>query len=461
MKTSKNIRHQLQIQKIVFIILLLCVVGLLAWVSQKYRVQYDWTAGQRNTISQSSIDLLQRMSDPVLVNVYIQEDPTLMAAIEEILNRYKREKNNFNFKLINPDVDIELAQLDKVTRYGQVAIKYQGRSEIISAFNEGTISSALQRLSYSGDRSLVFIEGHGERKPSGAENTDYSKFTAKLVSKGIISSSHHLLKSALPDSTDILVIASPKKPILKGELEHIKKYINQGGNLLWMMDPGSDSSKLNGLSELAKLLNIKFIDGIIVDNNTNLRKTLGIQNPAMIPVLDYHSHAITKNLNYNTLFPISRGLMVKENNEWQNTIIAQSLTQSWSESRDLVDGIVFNSSSGDIKGPLPIIVALERTLSNNHAAPNKASQRIIITGDSDFLASSYIGIGANLTLGLNIVDWLSGDDDLVSIEIKNAPDTQLLLDDTQILIIGVGFFVALPASLLFIGLFIWFRRRKR
>ena len=181
----------------------------------------------------------------------------------------------------------------------------------------------------------------------------------------------------------------------------------------------------------------------------------------MIPVLDYYAHAITKNLNYNTLFPISRGLMVKENNEWQNTIIAQSLTQSWSESRDLVDGIVFNSSSGDIKGPLPIIVALERTLSNNHAAPNKASQRIIITGDSDFLASSYIGIGANLTLGLNIVDWLSGDDDLVSIEIKNAPDTQLLLDDTQILIIGVGFFVALPASLLFIGLFIWFRRRKR
>ncbi len=461
MKTSKNIRRQLQIQKIVFIILLLCVVGLLAWVSQKYRVQYDLTAGQRNTISQSSIDLLQSMEEPVLVNVYIQDDPTLRTAIEEILNRYKREKNNFSFKLINPDIDIELAQLDKVTRYGQIAIKYQGRSEIISSLGEGTISSALQRLSYSGDRSLVFIEGHGERKPSGTENTDYSQFATKLTSKGIISSVHHLLKAPLPSDTDILVVASPEKPFLKGELEHIKKYIEQGGNLLWMMDPGSRSSKLNGLNEIASLLDIKFIDGIVVDNNTNLRKTLGIQHPAMIPVLDYHAHAITKNLNYNTLFPISRGIEIKASVEWQSTIIAQSLAKSWSESKDLVSNLVFNSTSGDIKGPLPIVVALERTLSSDKAVPSKASQRIIITGDSDFISNSYIGIGANLTLGTNIIDWLSGDDDLIAIEIKNAPDTKLQLDDTQILIIGVGFFVALPASLLFIGLFIWFRRRKR
>ena len=461
MKTSKNIRRQLQIQKIVFIILLLCVVGLLAWVSQKYRVQYDLTAGQRNTISQSSIDLLQSMEEPVLVNVYIQDDPTLRTAIEEILNRYKREKNNFSFKLINPDIDIELAQLDKVTRYGQIAIKYQGRSEIISSLGEGTISSALQRLSYSGDRSLVFIEGHGERKPSGSENTDYSQFAAKLATKGIISKAHHLLKAPLPGDTDILVIASPEKPILKGELEHIKKHIEHGGNLLWMMDPGSRSSKLNGLNEIASLLDIKFIDGIVVDNNTNLRKTLGIQHPAMIPVLDYHAHAITKNLNYNTLFPISRGIEIKASVEWQSTIIAQSLAKSWSESKDLVSNLVFNSTSGDIKGPLPIVVALERTLSSDKAVPSKASQRIIITGDSDFISNSYIGIGANLTLGTNIIDWLSGDDDLIAIEIKNAPDTKLQLDDTQILIIGVGFFVALPASLLFIGLFIWFRRRKR
>lgn len=461
MKTSKHIRRLLQIQKFIFIILLLSVVSLLAWASQKYSVQFDWTAGQRNTISQSSIELLHSMKDPVVVNVYLQDDPTLKTAVEEMLNRYKREKNNFNFKLINPDIDIELAQLDKVTRYGQVVIKYQGRTEIVSSLSEGTISSSLQRLTYNDQRSLVFIEGHNERKPSGKDNTDYSQFTTKLATKNIASSTHHLLKADLANSIDVLIIASPEKPFLKGELDHIKKYIAQGGNLLWMMDPGAKSKTLNGLSELASILNINFVDGIIVDNNTNLRKTLGIQHPAMIPVLDYHPHTITKNLSYNTLFPISRGLIIADGSEWEKSIIAQSLPQSWSESKDLVDGIVFDSNSGDIAGPLPIVIALERKLDSNTAKVDKLSQRIIIAGDSDFLANNYIGVGANLTLGLSIIDWLNGDDDLINIEIKNAPDTKLLLDDTEIMIIGFGFFILLPAGLLFTGLFIWFIRRKR
>lgn len=458
MKVSKNIRLQLQVQKIVFIVLLLSVIGLIASLSQKYPLQYDWTAGQRNTISQNSIDLLKSMDYAVTLNVYIQEDVVLRSAVEEILRRYQREKANFNFKIINPDIDIELAQLDKVTRYGQAVIKYQGRSEVISSLSENVLSSALQRLSYNSERSLVFIEGHAERNPSNNENTGYSQFTSQLISKGIKSSQHHLLKSALADDTDILVIAAPSKPFLDGELQHIKEHIERGGNLLWLMDPDTN---IHNLTEIAELLKIKFIDGIIVDNNINLRKTLGIQHPAMIPVLDYHPHAITKNISYNTLFPISRGIIVEDNNEWQNTIIAQSLTQSWSESQDLVDGIIFDSNSGDVAGPLAIVVALERPVIDNNQYPNKASQRIIISGDSDFLSNSYLGVGANLTLGLNIIDWLGGDDDLITIEIKNAPDTKLLLDDTEILIIGFGFFILLPAGLLFTGLFIWHRRRKR
>lgn len=461
MKTSKKIRLQLQIQKWIFIILVLFIAGMLSWASQRYSVQYDVTAGQRNTLSQSSIDLLQGLVDPVQINVYIQDDPTLKTAVEEILNRYKREKDDFKFKLINPDIDIELAQLDKVTKYGQVVIKYQGRSEIVSSLSEQTLSSALQRLSYNDERSLIFLEGHGERKPASNENTGYSQFTTKLAGKGIVSSTHNLLRAPLSADTDVLVIASPEKLILKGELSHIKKYIEQGGNLLWMMDPGTSSKKLNGLRELAELLNIKFVDGIVVDNNTNLRETLRIYHPAMIPVLDYHPHAITKNLNYNTLFPISRGILTANDGEWQSTIIAQSLPQSWSESKDIVGDFAFNSKSADVKGPLPIVIALERPLSSDSEQADKASQRIIITGDTDFLANNYIGMGANLTLGMNIVDWLSGDDDLVAIEIKNAPDTKLQLSDDEILVIGFGFFLILPAGLLFTGLFIWFRRRKR
>jgi ABC-type uncharacterized transport system involved in gliding motility auxiliary subunit len=350
-----------------------------------------------------------------------------------------------------------MAQLDGVRQYGQIVIKHQGRKEIVSSLSEQTISSALQRLSRSGERKLVFLKGHGERDPSDTENTSFSQLAARLKTKGINIATVNLLENPIPEDTTALVIAAPNNPVLRGEVENLKEYIKNGGNLWWLMDPGD----MQGLERLANDLGITFLNGVIVDNNTNLRQTLRIQHPAMIPVLDYFPHAITKSISYNTLFPISRGVQTTDSTQWDSSVIAQSLDRSWSEAQELGEEIVFDSTSGDVAGPLPIVVALERILTSESATPDKASQRIVVTGDSDFLANSYIGMGANLTLGINIANWLTGDDDLIAVEIKNAPDTKLQLDDLEILFIGAGFFLVLPACLIFTGFFIWFKRRKR
>jgi len=243
--------------------------------------------------------------------------------------------------------------------------------------------------------------------------------------------------------------------LLEGEIDHIKTYINDGGNLLWMMDPG----EMQGTEELATLLGIRFLPGIVVDNNTNLRNTLRIQHPAMIPVLDYVAHPVTENIQYNTLFPISRGVE-QVDKQFDASLIALSFDQSWSETSALSDEIVFEPDNGDIKGPIGIVMALERNIDklNN---PDTATQRVIISGDSDFLANSYIGVGANLALGLNMFSWLAGDDDLIAIEPRSAPDTQLQLDDTEIMLIGIGYFIVLPAGLILAGVVIWLRRRNR
>ena len=457
MKLSKTLRLQLLIQKYIFVVLLLTVTGLLAWLSMQHSVQFDWTANKRNSLSQGSIELLHALKEPVLVNVYLQDEPTVKKAVEEILGRYQREKADFKYKLINPDIDIELAQQEGIKQYGQVIIKYQGRKESISSLSEQSISSALQRLSRGGERNLVFLKGHGERDPAETSNIGYSQLVARLRTNGVNTTTINLLENPIPENTTALVITAPNNPVLAGELEHIQKFINNGGNLLWMMDPGD----MQNLDALANELGIIFMDGVIVDNNTNLRQTLRIEHPAMIPVLDYYPHAITKNIDYNTLFPISRGIKASSSTPWNSTIIAQSLARSWSESQGISDEMVFDSSAGDVAGPIPIVIALERVLASESATPEKASQRIVVTGDSEFLANGYIGTGANLKLGANIINWLAGDDDLIAIELKDAPDTQLQLTDMQTLFIGVGFFLALPAGLLFTGFFIWFKRRKR
>jgi ABC-type uncharacterized transport system involved in gliding motility auxiliary subunit len=455
MKLSRKTRLQLQLQKTIFIVLLLVTVGLLGWLSSKHTTQFDWTSNKRNTLSQSSIDLLHTLKQPVQISVYVQDDETVHAAVKEILQRYQREKDDFTFHLINPDIDFESAQRDGVERYGQIIVKYNNNKENIASLSEQTISNALLRLSRAGDRKVVFLKGHGERSVSNDDNTSYSKLVTELTSRGFSIEAHNLLLSAIPADTTVLVLAAPDRALLEGEIAHIKTYIDDGGNLLWMMDPGD----MQGTQELASQLGIRFIPGIVVDNNTNLRNTLRIKHPAMIPVLDYAAHPVTENIQYNTLFPISQGVEHIDE-QFSGSVIARSLPQSWAETSAVSGEIAYEPDNGDTEGPIGIVMALERTLADESDA-GKAAQRIIVSGDSDFMANSYIGVGANLALGLNMFNWLAGDDDVIAIEARNAPDTQLQLDDTEVLMIGTGYLIVLPAGLILAGVVIWLRRRKR
>ena len=460
MQINKRTRLQLQLQKYLFIVLLLTAAGMLAWLSTQYSSQFDWTANSRNSLSQSSIALLKTLHDPVVMNVYVKADITTRQAVEEILNRYQRVKADFNFHLINPDIDIEQAQEDAISASGQIIIKYQGRKETIASLSEQSISSALLRLSRETARSTVFLSGHGERDTTASDSRGYSKLAAQLRTKGFSIASNSLLQQTLAPETRVLVIAAPTKALLKGELEHISHYLDTGGNLLWLVDPG----ELAGMDATAESLGVQFQPGMVVDNNLNLRATLQIEHPAVIPVLEYYPHAITTGINYNTLFPLARGVsfVAKDTTDWTHYDLFRSFEKSWTETSDIDKKIVFNSSDGDIAGPINLGIALERVLAPTEGMPmNKASQRIVVIGDSDFLANAYLGTGANLALGMNMFNWLAGDDDLIAVEPKSAPDTQLQLNDLHIMLIGFGFFLVLPGLLLVSGFTLWFKRRKR
>jgi ABC-type uncharacterized transport system involved in gliding motility auxiliary subunit len=460
MQINKRTRLLLQLQKYIFIALLLCAAGMLAWLSTKHSSQFDWTANARNSLSKSSVALLKTLKDPVVVNVYVKNDPAIDQAVKEILNRYHRDKADFTFNLINPDIDIQQAQRDKVTATGQIIIEYQGRKETLNSLSEENISSALLRLSRGTARKVVFLTGHGERDPEIKDNRNYSKLADELTSKGFKIEKLSLLEKAIPDDTQMLVIASPVHELLKGEVEHISKYVDDGGNLLWLADPG----KLAGLDSIAKKLGVVFQPGVVVDDNLNLRATLQIQQPTVIPVLEYFPHPVTKGIDYNTLFPLVRGVGFesKDDKVWKHEPLFRSFQKSWTETGDLTKKIVFNSADGDIAGPITLGLALERKLpADKDKTSGKASQRVVIVGDSDFLSNAFVGAGANLSLGMNMFNWLVGDDNLIAVEPKSAPDTQLKLDDHEIMAIGTGFFLVVPGLLFITGFALWFKRRKR
>lgn len=460
MKLSEKSRWQLSVQKFVFLLLFTSSLGMLAWISNHYNYQFDLTANKRHSLSSNSINLLKLLNKEVSVHAYTTNDVT-KKAISEIIARYQHVKNDFNLRLLNPDLDIVEAQQDGIVMNEPFAfvIHYNNRMEHIASLSEHAISNALLRLNRRDNQQVVFLSGHGEREISGTTNRAYTALHEKLVAIGFNTQTLNLLEKSLPENIKLLVIAAPQNEYLAGELEKIETFINNGGNLLWLTDPG----KSQGLDKLARSLGIQLQDGVVVDNNTDLRRTLNIASPAIIPVTEYFPHIITNAIKYNTLFPLARGISPLTNdaniNNWQTAALFSSFGQSWTETGGLTEDMVFDSSTGDIAGPITIAAALSRQLATPSA--QAVSQRIVVVGDSDFLSDTYIGAGANLSLGINMFNWLIGDDDFISVEVTSSPDTKLELNDTQLMIIAFGFFLIIPLVLLAIGFRIWYIRKNR
>ena len=196
---------------------------------------------------------------------------------------------------------------------------------------------------------------------------------------------------------------------------------------------------------------------MVVDTDPQLRETLRLSHPAKLPIISYKLHPITKNMQNFTLFVTASAMNIKQDSDWNSTPILLTQKTSWSETQGFILDVEFNSASGDTRGPLSIGLALQRTLAEQ---PDK-QQRIVVIGDSDYLSNNNLGHGANLDFTLNLINWLSNDEQLISIKTKTAPDLKLELSDTEIAVIGFGFLLILPGLFLLTGIFIWYKRRNQ
>ena len=457
MKVTRHSRILLRLQGLLFAVLFIGIIGLLAWLSTQYNYQADWTAGARNTISGETRRLLDELPEPVAVTAFVHEDELLQQQIRDLIGSYQRFKDDISLEFVNPDTAPERVRELGIASGGELVIHYQGRRENIQSLSEQQLTNALLRISRQGDRWIVFLTGHGEREPSGETNHGLGTFGRELERKGMNLQTLSLVEAAIPANTHLLVIASPRVDLLPGEVDKLRAYIEQGGNLLWLAEPGEP----HGLEPLAEQLGIAFLPGMVVDATTQM---FGIDNPSFVIVTGYPAHPITSEMRSVTVYPEAAALEINASGDWTATPLLSTLARAWTELGELQDTIQFDADTDERAGPLDIGIVLTQTPApdrlDDSGAP-AAEQRVIVTGDGDFLSNSYLGNAGNLGLGLNMVHWLSHDDAFIDIRVKSAPDTRLELGRVSQAIIGLGFLIGLPLLLLAIGIIIWWRRRRR
>ncbi len=461
MEANKKNRRILRLQGATFAVLFLAGIGLLAWLSTRYHFQSDWTAAGRHTLAPASVALLAELKEPLQITAFARQSELVATRrqIGDLVGRYQRHKSDLQLRFVDPDMEPERVRAEGISFDGEMIVEYQGRKLHVQQIDEQTLTNTLHKLARAGERKVVFLEGHGERNPEGAANHDYGAFGEQLRNKGF-----HLVHlnlsatPAVPADAALLVIASPQVDLFPGEVRLIQNYVEQGGNLLWLAEPDGRRQ----LDPLAAQLGLSFHPGTVVDPTTQL---LGIDNAAFSVVVDYPPHAVTRDLASVTLFPYAAALDADQvDAPWQGTPLLRTVPRSWAETGALQGAISYDAGS-DIPGPLTLGIALERARptegdaeEDRHDGPQ---QRVVVIGDGDFLANSYLGNGANLELGERLLNWLSHDDALMHVPPRAATDTRLELTPLLSGIIGISFLIIIPGGLVIAGVVIWLKRRKR
>jgi gliding motility-associatede transport system auxiliary component len=448
MQVTPKLRAHLLLQNGVFVVLLIALTALLAFVAREYRAEYDLTQNARNTISRQTRDVLAKLGGPVKVTVYATRQDARGDArkqVQDFLAPYQRIKPDFSVNFVDPREEPKLAQTAGIRVNGEAVIDYNQKSEHLTDYNEQSLVNLLMRLARSGERLVMSLEGHGERRLNGTANHDLGEFGKQLAAKGFKTNSLNLaVAQEVPANASMLLIANPQVDLQPAEAQKIKQYVQKGGNLLWLLDP----EPLRGLQPVAELLGLTLGPGTVVDPDA----TKFNASPTVAIAASYGRHAITDNFRLNTIFPFARQIGVTDGGDWRATRLIEVAPRGWVEMGKL-DGTIAFDKARDVPGPVNIAVALERNV-------NDRVQRVVVVGNGSFLANTFLGNGGNLDLGVNVVNWLAGDDTLIAIQPRPALDSGLELGRGAQYLILFGFLIFLPLAFATTGVLIWWRRRK-
>ena len=449
MELDPKRRWQLAAHDWLFVPLVIVLAALIAWVAHEYRFEHDLTRTHRNTVSAPTLEALKQLEGPVTVTAFAMTTAArgddLRRQIEQFLRPYQRAKSDITLTLIDPREQPKAAAAAGVRSATELIVGYKSRTERLTELNEQAFANALIRLARGAERLVLWLDGHGERRLNGNANHDLGEFGRQLQQKGFRLSSLNLaVAQEVPDNAAMLVVATPQVDLLPVETDKISRYLRKGGSMLWLIDPGS----LRGMQPIAETLGLVTTPGTVVDPSA-----ARFNAPPLFAIgTAYGRHSITSVLTKNTYFPHARQIGSIESEEWRITPLVETAQRGWVEMGDLDKDIRFDKSR-DIPGPINVASAFERTTGGRE-------QRVVVFGSGSFLANSFVGELGNLDLGINAVNWLAGDDRLITIQPRPAPDASLDLSPRTLYLIAFAFLLALPLAFAATGIVTWWRRRS-
>jgi gliding motility-associatede transport system auxiliary component len=440
----------------VYVLVVLAVIVIGNILADRYNKFYDGTSNKRYSLSEQTAKIVKGLKEPATITYFDQA--TRFQRAKDLLGEYANLSPKVHVVYVDPDKNPQVAREAGINTYGTTLVQVGAKKEQAKALTEEGITGAFIRDLKNNSRNVCFVTGSGEHQIDETDRGGYSNFRQLLGKEDYTAKSIGLLaKAEVPSDCTTLVIAGPTRDYLQPEVEAIKKYVEGGGRALFMLDPPlklghSEVADNDALTGLLQSWGVTMNKDLILDLNP-IGQLAGV-GPQVALVTSYGYQPIVQDLKGTaTGFPLARSLDFKNTDKTSIQKLFASSETSLATS-NLSSPSVNANDPKNKKGPLTLAVA-----GTYNAGKENSQGRFVVVGSSSWAANSFLTFNGNGDLAMNTLNWLSSDEDLISIRPKKDEDRRVTMTRAQLSWVRATSQFLLPLAVVMVGVSVWWNRR--
>jgi ABC-type uncharacterized transport system involved in gliding motility auxiliary subunit len=440
----------------VYIVVILAIVTVANVLANRHVKTYDATSNKRYSLSDQTVKIVKGLKQEAKLTYFDQG--TRFAQAKDQLDLYANLSPKVHVEYVDPDKSPQVAREAGIKNYGTTVVQIGAKKEDAKSTSEEDITGAFIRDLKNNTRTVCFVTGSGEHQIDDSERNGYSRLKDLLGKDEYSSKSISLLQKAeIPSDCTVAVVAGPSSDYQQSEVDAIKKYVEDGGRALFLLDPPlkfgrSEIADNDALATLLEGWGVTLEKNLILDLNP-IGQIVGV-GPEVALVSRYEPHAIVNEMKGSaTGFPLTRSMNVKNTDKTTLDKLFNSSENSLATTK-LNSPKVDPNDPANKKGPMTIAAA-----GSYKTGKENVQGRFVVIGSSAWAANSFINFNGNRDLALNTMNWLSSDEDLISIRPKEREDRRITMTRAQMNWVRITSQFLFPLAIVIAGVTVWWRRR--
>jgi ABC-2 type transport system permease protein len=403
----------------------------------------DLTERKTLTLSGITRDVVSAVHDDVTITAFVGRADAGRVETVTLLDRYARLSQHVQVDVVDPadnPGDVRRFGINPVL--GGVVVKRAAQVEIAAGPTEQDITSALARLVRRRDVTVCITTGHGEASLA-TRLFEIAGYEVQLIDL--------LAAPSIPDGCAMVLVAGPQQPLGAGG-DALAKWIAADGKALVLADPATNVD----LSAVLTPFGLGLKRGVVFEGDS----ASIVNGDEASPIVHSYSsaHPVVRGLP-PTYFPGVQEVTIDNSLHVPGLIVsrlADTSEVSYLETEPLVPSFDPALDSG---GPITIAAAVERSRVVSEAMI--ARTRLVVVGDVDFATSNFVNEAANGRFLLQILGWLTLDDELIPLSSNLPKDRPLELTDARVAYARALGVLMVPGLFLIGGGLVWAVRRRR